>query len=478
MMSFNPEASESELPALEELTLHEMDGDAPSSPILSDHSSIHSSSDHSETSTLEYDQEPFHLFTLRIEKLCQTLWPPQEFIGPFLINSSIAEFMRANKLLSFFAPSCEKPLIERLRGGDNNRIAGITLPSSKWGEHGRRDLVLRVPRWGQGQTKRVVATLDYLRRSSSIPIADVVANDFSNNNPLGSPYVVQNRIPGSDLEILWDELNHTQRCTIARKVGRVMKNLLALESPMTGYITAFVNGTHTSGAHTVVPFDLESADGNLCEEPEQQHPSAVVVPRELESTLDFFRSRIGRWRAVDVARDPPTIDEMVGLWDGMLKVVEGMDDLGLFESKSHCLAHGDFYPRNIMAKIQPDGCVQVTGILDWDEAIVAPKFVNCEPPGWLWGFDDDHVPHTDLPAWPYEIPGANDVPKTSEQQELKRIFEESAGAEYVSMAYDEHFRLCRGLFRVALFGLTSNENYEAAERIIGDWARLRQEMVK
>ena len=48
----------------------------------------------------------------------------------------------------------------------------------------------------------------------------------------------------------------------------------------------------------------------------------------------------------------------------------------------------------------------------------------------------------------------------------------------MGLAYGEHFRLCRGLFRIALFGLTSNENYEAAERIVEDWARLSRDMVK
>ena len=478
MTSVPVQIPQSDLPALEALSLHETDKGKPASPVLSDDGSVHSSSEHSETSTLRYDQEPYHLFKSRVEGLCQNIWPPQDPVGFSWIKSKIVKRLRANKLFSLFVPSPKVPLIERLRGGDYNRIVGITLPSSKRGQHTQRDFILRVPRWDRGQTEREVATLDYVRQNSSIPMANVVAKDFSKENVLGSSYVIQDRILGSDLEILWDDLNHSQRCTIAREVGRVVKSLLALESPVTGYIKAVAKGTQTTELHTVVPFDLKNSDGDLFEEPEQQHDTVVGDPREEQTTLDFFKCQIGRWRAVDVDGNAPLVSRTIDLWDGMLKVIEEMDDLGLLTSDKHCLCHVDLYPRNIMAKIHPDGSVRITGILDWDEAVVAPKFVNCEPPGWLWGFDDDHTPHTDLPAWPYEIPGANDVPPTSEEQELKRIFEENAGSEYVSLAYDEHFRLSRGIFRVALYGLTSSDHYEAAERIISDWARLREDMAR
>ena len=479
MASKTMELSRLNILALEAPSLQETDEveEAPGSPVPSDDNS----SEDSETSTLRYDQEPFHLFKSRVENLCQVLWPPQESILQSWACSKIAKLIGANKLLGLFAPSQQVPLIERLRGGDYNRIIGITLPLSKRGEHGGRDFILRVPRWDRGQTDRSIANMEYLRQNSSIPTAKVVAKDFSEENVLGSPYVVQDRLPGSDLEILWNDLNHSQRCTVASEVGGVVRKLLALESPVTGYIETVDEGTRSTVPHTVVPFNLENADGDVYDEPEQRNENATTgSPRESQSTLDFFRCQIGRWRAVDVDGNAPLIARTVGLWDGMLKIIEEMDDLGLFKSLNHCLCHVDLYPRNIMAKIQPDGSIQLTGILDWDEAVVAPKFVNCEPPAWLWGFDEDEQfpHHNGLPSWPYETPGANDVPSTCENRELKRIFEESAGEEYVGLAYGEHFRLCRGLFRVALFGLTSNENYEAAERIVEDWARLSRDMVK
>lgn len=474
----NAQNNQLESPTTAKLTLRKKNEEVPGSPSSSDSSSMHCSSERSDTSTLKYEQETWDVFRPRVEKLCQILWPPQKSIIQSLSNSRIVTRLRANKFVRLFITAQDAPLIERLRGGDYNRIVGITLPAAKPKEAHDRNLILRVPRWGQGQTERVVATLDYLRQRSNIPISNIVAKDFSRDNALGSPYVIQNRIPGSDLEILWAELNHSQRCTIAREVGSVIKCLLTLESPVTGHIKGSSRETGTAGPFTIVPFELKNTDGDLFEEQEQHSAPISETPRQSQTILDFFKCQIRRWREVDVARNAGMVDRTVGLWDSMLKLVEEMNDLDLFKMGVHCLCHVDLHPRNIMAKVHPDGSVQVTGILDWDEAMVAPKFVNCEPPGWLWGFDPDDLSQEDLLTWPYEMPGANDLPPTLEKQELKRIFEEYAGLEYLSLAYDEQFRMSRGLFRVAVFGLTSSENYSAADRIISDWARLRQSMTR
>ena len=456
-------------PALEEMN------DETAAP--SEHSSIHSGSDQNKTSTLWYEQESYISFKPRVEKLCQKLWPPQKSLRQLLAGSRTATCMRNNKILRPFVPSQKTVLIERLKGGDYNRIIGITLPKSGSRKNIDRDLILRIPRWGgQSKVERVVATLDYVRLNSNIPTGTVLAKDFSDDNPLGSPYLVQNRISGNDLDIPWADLNHLQRCEIAREVGRVVKTLLSLESRVAGHIEADSTSTDTAASLIVVPFDLKDGAEDLIEESEAQKLLVKGYQHQSQSTIDFFRSQIARWRAADVDKYGGLGDRMVELWDGMLNVVEEMNDLALFTSRLHCLCHVDLYPRNIMARINPDDSIQVTGILDWDDAVFAPKFVNCEPPGWLWGFEPDDVPRHGLPVWPYEVQGANNVPGTSEKQELKRIFEEHAGHEYLSMAYEEHFRICRALFRIACLGLVSSDYLEVAERIICDWEKLRHSL--
>ena len=156
------------------------------------------------------EQEAEKLFTQRIEKLCGVLWPPKSIMQR-LSTSQAATRLRTNKFLRSLLPFPQIPLIERLRGGDLNHITGITLPSS-YGE-GDRNLILRVPRWDQNRLDREVAILNYVRQKTWIPVATIAATDFSCNNPLVKPYVLQHRIPGSDLDTVWGNLSHLQRCT-------------------------------------------------------------------------------------------------------------------------------------------------------------------------------------------------------------------------------------------------------------------------
>lgn len=161
------------------------------------------------------------------------------------------------------------------------------------------------------------------------------------------------------------------------------------------------------------------------------------------------------------------------MYDDLLKVVREMDDLGVFKSNQNCLCHLDLHPRNVMVESHSENSIQVTSILDWDDAVVAPKFVNCQPPGWLWGYDKDSHTENSLLPWPYELEGANNTPSTHEQQELKRIFDEHAGPEYLPLAYDESSRLIRGIYRVATLGLRASWFYTAAERTVKEWNVLR-----
>ncbi|KAL2041081.1 hypothetical protein N7G274_006025 [Stereocaulon virgatum] len=425
------------------------------------------------TATYEREeQEAEEIFRQRIEKLCRVLWPPKS-IKDRLVNSEVANHLRANMFFGSLVPVPQTPLIERLRDGDLNHITSITLPSS-YG-HGDRKLILRVPRWDQKRLDRNVAILNYVRWKTSIPVPTIAATDFSCDNVLQKPYVLQHRIPGKDLNTVWDDLSHLQRCTVAGELGRVIRTLLLLEHPTTGIIEAAPRSKGGVDCFSIVPYELDLGEGE--EEPKAETYISLTAFRPVESTLDSFRSQFGRWRTLALKRSCGEIDNEIQLWDCMLRAVLEMEGLGLFRPNLNCLCHVDLHSGNIMVETQSDMSIRLTAILDWDEAIFAPKFVNCKPPAWLWDDDyEDLLDEDDLDPWPYELDGANALPSSREKQELKRIFEENAGPEYPHLAYDEHSRLCRGLFRIAKDGLNDNANWKAAERILSEWEILRHSL--
>ena len=89
-----------------------------------------------------------------------------------------------------------------------------------------------------------------------------------------------------------------------------------------------------------------------------------------------------------------------------------------------------------------------------------------------------YVDSNHLGTWPYECSGANDMPKTSEQQQLKHIFEDEAGLKWVKMAYDAQYRFARCLFRIAKEGLSASKHFKGAERCCSEWEDIKKNIVK
>ena len=397
-----------------------------------------------------------------METLCQALWPPENSLKSKILNSQAINKICGNKYFRALLPSSKSVFVERLDGGDYNRIIGLTLRRT-WNEP-ERQLILRVPRDLEfSRPDRDAALLKYISQQSSIPIPIVFALDGTSNNALESPYVLQHRIPGCDLAQMWDQLTHSQKCAIARQLGDVVRMLLKMERPIAGIMEA--SDGDQNGPH-IIPFELKNALGEI--EDESEPPT--IDKNMQNSTANLLQTQMYRWRGVELEANDGESDEAVELWDSMLNTIREMNEAGYFEPATmNCLCHVDLQPRNIMAKINADGSAKITAILDWDEAVFAPKFVNCRPPWWIWGRSDKDLIDVDG----FERYGASNVPSTPERKELKHIFEESAGSEYVRLAYDEVFRLCRGLFSIATQGLRSSENYNAARRIINEWQVLR-----
>ena len=429
------------------------------------------------TSTATYERQEQYAedaFNQRIEKLCQDLWPPPTSVKHHFLASYAVTRLRTNKFFRSFLPAPQLPLIKHLKGGGFNHITCVTLPISCNAAH--RDLILRIPREDNARPDLQVGILNYVRQRTSIPVPTIESTDFTVNNAIGKPYVLQHQVPGRDLDSVWDDLGHSQRCVIAKEVGHLIKTLLSVESEVTGIVEPATDGSYTSTKMpNIIPFTLTGTHGDPVEELEPSSVKDLGYTRPRESTLDFFEHYISRWRNSALAESQMNCD--IKLYDNLLRVAREMDALGFFKPDRHCLCHLDLHPRNIMVETDSEKSIRVTGILDWDDAVIAPKVVNCQPPGWLWGYDKDTHTENSLLPWPYELEGANSSPSTSEQRELKAIFDGHSGAEYPRLAYDESSRLIRGLFRIAIDGFTASWYNTAAERIVKEWDLLRQTLV-
>ena len=428
----------------------------------------------SRTSTLKYSQEPFNEYRIRVKELCHVLWPAEYPLAPrnrrasSIAGSRILDAVRVRKFRRAVLPSPENEfLIERLAGGTYNRIIGITAKDT--GIDGPRNFVLRIPRplmADFGYIEREVAILRYVRQNSTLPVADVIKFDPTTNNPLKSGYVVQSRLPGISLHSIWDELTHEQRCIVAREVGKIILALQAVTNPTPGIIESS-SADNESRKFSVRPFDIKSTyDENWkAKIPDyaqnEENQPATQTPEE------WFGTQFGRWLAHELLENPAQIL----YWDyqyQFVQVTKQMDSLDILGDGYNCLCHFDLAARNIMVQILADGSLTISGILDWDSAAFAPKFVSCAPPSWLW---------TEQKYYDAEEGETSSVPSTPEQEQIKEAFDDVVGFDYTWLAYKPEYRLARELFHFARHGLQDGEAQKKAARLLKEWEALYDSLV-
>ena len=442
------------------------------------------------TSTVEYSQTPFDQYIHQVKELCHLIWPSSPPTSQDVKTSRVERLLAKNRVVEIFLPRKNRSarvsappkefLIHRLRGGGFNRIIGITIKYSTGDEP--TQLILRVPRFDDVQHDREVAVLRFIRHYTTIPVPEVKYVDFTCDNPLKQCYVIQNRIPGYDLQhqskpTFYPDLNHVQKCTFAKEFALILLKLHDIMHPFPGLIEASTDSDNHQD-FTVRHFELRTPCGYQPEldlntklpffqahsfvknwEPPESSPFE-------QSTYYFMAAQFGRWKALELRCDPASI-RWSDSYDRLATMMAQMHALGFLGNDENCVCHLDLLgsPRNIMADIKPDGSLSITGVLDWDSAVFAPRFVGCAPPMWLWAWneeDDEDEKH------------ANDTPSTPEDQEIKRTFEETVGDRFLLYAYEPEYRLARELFRFAKSGITSNTEFEEVDELVKEWNGIHE----
>ena len=420
----------------------------------------------SRTSTLKYDQEPFTQYQIRVKSLCHMLWPAEPGIatserGGGATKSRILDAVRVKKLRRFLSPSSEKEfVIERLDGGTYNRVTGITVKDTGVNS---KHLVLRAPRpemAAYGHIAQEVAILRYVRQNTTLPVADVIRFDVTANNPLESGYVIQSRLPGVSLRVMWDDLTHDHRCKIAEEIGKIVLALQAVKNPTPGIIEA--SGDDKAQRYIVRPFDVKSAyDGDWKSKVPVFNPDEAIATSQ-QDPLNWFGTQFGRWLAFELLQSP----DQILYWDCQLRFVKAareMEEIGFLGDGQNCLHHFDLAARNFMVQIQSDGSPAISGIVDWDSAAFVPTFVSCAPLSWLW------TSKTHYDSNGNEVDG---TPSTPEQEEIKEVFEDAVGFDWEWFAYQPGFRLARELFHFARHGNQDQMATKRAEKFLKEWDSL------
>ncbi|KAI5926869.1 hypothetical protein F4810DRAFT_653870 [Camillea tinctor] len=409
-----------------------------------DNKSIHSGADdesvYSETSTLVYGQEPFSTFQNRVVELaCNTIWPG---VSPRDIT------------------------VERLVGGSYNRITGISRRVDDELDM-QFQYILRVHRseFSQRPIDCEIASLLFVHHHTQIPLPLVLGFDITDNNAIGSAYMVQNRVQGINLTHTYLSLSHENKCKLARELGNVYNQILDVQSSTYGMLVPSPGDKDISSPICVAPIPIQ---GDF-DPPELPDP-ALVKPytnsAPVQSTLEILTSLL---RARQEYRIKKCRDHITYTFTEQFYIMAAeLEADGWFSDVPISLAHLDLGPHNILINIDlhtNEDAHIISSILDWDSALLLPMFAACTPPMWLWGWKEGEEE---------DERNANDIPPTPEAREIKQLFEEAAGPEYMRFAYRPEYRFARRLLTFALDGMSSTDGILEAGKMLKEWRKLRQ----
>ncbi|OIW34966.1 hypothetical protein CONLIGDRAFT_710216 [Coniochaeta ligniaria NRRL 30616] len=377
--------------------------------------------------------------------------------------------------------------------GGWNELIPITITLSE--SEGPTDFILRLPnQWSETPVIESVAILHYVQTSTEIRVPDVIAYDTTTGNALKSPYIIMERLGNQDLDDILDDLTAQERTVIAAELGQVYKQLRKIRSAYSGKIVP-ASSCHLPSllpGETLshLPIAIEPYGALLDDCSKDRTPTI-----EIDGTPKDFIAAGG------LTSDPPnaTLHEMVTRafdrriiqcatwhpWDADEKekysTMRAMASAIVSENHvanptgDFCLWHPDLFPRNIM--VDPTRSPMITGIVDWDEAVLAPGFVAAVAPTWLWEpgprytEDEEDVEGAEGDKEAFER--ANRVPLTAEMREVKRVFEQAAGDECLATCTSHYAIIARRLMMFVLPWQWTSDWTEWYEETLEEWKTLR-----
>jgi len=329
-----------------------------------------------------------------------------------------------------------------------------------------RKFALRIPRDKKGDmdgppvsdvagdivTQRVISSC------LGLPIPKIEKYDLGPKNALGRPYTLQTLLPGKNLHALWLELNPQQKASAIQQITRTVEKIAAVTTPAAGFISL----SNLASGRPVIALDQfpVPTDKEAKIRPHFAQPSQSPAPSQ--TPFGYLIDHCQRWQRYE--EEIGRASRNKNLWRITIAVAKALDRRGWLGQRFH-LTHGDLFPRNILAKITGSETVEITGIVDWDMACFAPKFVALRPPFWAWVGHSMDERDEDLAT--YE-------PPEGKFQTLKQAFRSAASEEFIIFGLSRESAIARKLFRVVNSGLLGDRRHLALQ-LAEEWDALYPE---
>ncbi|PLB49956.1 phosphotransferase family protein [Aspergillus steynii IBT 23096] len=285
--------------------------------------------------------------------------------------------------------------MSKLAEGGFNRVLQITMVDDS-------QILARLP-YSSTKPKSLavaseVATLALLR-DHGFPVPRVHAYSTDESNPVGSEYIIMEKLPGTPLAGCWFDLSEKQHLKVLLQLVQLEAKLHTIDLPASGSIY-YAKDLPSDSPRIVIP------DSDFCIGPSAalkwwfaERSSLLIDRGPCKDAIDVLRSpalkELSWLRAYGRSRFPferayresmeyrlSTPSEHIASLEAYLEITSEL--LASNEFLRPLLRHPDLQPNNIFVSDDLD----IVGLIDWQHPSVLPLFLAAGIPEFVQNYDD------------------------------------------------------------------------------------------
>ncbi|OJJ51154.1 hypothetical protein ASPZODRAFT_327067 [Penicilliopsis zonata CBS 506.65] len=283
----------------------------------------------------------------------------------------------------------------KLAEGGFNKVFRLLMNDGK-------TVLARIPNPNSGPpfytTASEVATMEFARDFLQIPIPKVIGWSATSSNPVGSEYIIMEEAAGTQLALLWDDLNPDSKLSIMREIVTIETKLLSLSFSHYGSIyfaKDAVPGAVPARITSEAPIEFKkqvskrfTIGPSVDREFWKKERSAMTISRGPWDNARDYSLCVGRrekeWITHHAVPKPPSDVRLVSaaqndpqahlqLLEKYLKIAPSLVDIDSSLIRS-ILWHADLHSSNIFVDDS-----HVTAVIDWQGLWAGPLFLQAQP---------------------------------------------------------------------------------------------------
>ncbi|KPI44416.1 uncharacterized protein AB675_8366 [Cyphellophora attinorum] len=277
-------------------------------------------------------------------------------------------------------------------------------------------LRVTLPAYPKYKTESEVATLRWLQRHTTIPVPEVLAFESSSRTDLGYEWILMKMLPGKPLSQCWGALSLEQKERIIKKIANYHYQLLQRENAQSKIGSLQLPHTESSkqDQHT-----RESVVGAMVHMPFifGEHADSTIQRGPYDSISAWYRAWLIELALIE-DKIRLTWDDCEGLEQSGKHLANGkalkeliLEHTTLNDAAPTFLTHHDLHHGNILI----DDAGNITGLVDWEFTLFAPKYRAFSTPKFLRSDFRDEEPVAD------EYPDASPGQDTEWEKPMKNL---------------------------------------------------------